>query len=359
MLAVIVASFSFVYWMGTPTGIGERALYTIRFENTVSGLSKGAGVQFNGVRVGEVTDLRFDAANGGRVIATVAVAGGTPVRSDTRVGMDFQGVTGIPVVTFEGGSGQPLAPGPGGTPPLLIADPSAGQGMTQMARTALKNFNTILEDNSEPLKSAIANINTFSAALARNSDKVDGILAGIERMTGGKGETTGVIYDLTPPKDFPAASKELPSPMSVPEISTVLLYDTQKVLVRPAGGDDPSFASARWADSLPKLLQARIVQSFENANFLGKVTKPLDGMPAKLQLMIDLRRFQISTDDNSPMADIEFTAKIVEDGNVVAAELFRATAPAQITNAGTAAKALDEAFGKVARDLVKWASGAV
>jgi phospholipid/cholesterol/gamma-HCH transport system substrate-binding protein len=131
------------------------------------------------------------------------------------------------------------------------------------------------------------------------------------------------------------------------------------VLVRPAGGDDPSFASARWADSLPKLLQARIVQSFENASFLGKVTKPLDGMPAKLQLMIDLRRFQISTDNNSPMADIEFTAKIVDDGNVVAAELFRATAPAQVTDAGTAAKALNEAFGKAARDLVKWTAGAV
>jgi phospholipid/cholesterol/gamma-HCH transport system substrate-binding protein len=359
VLAVIVASFAFVYWMGAPTGIGQRALYTIRFENTVSGLSKGAAVQFNGVRVGEVTELRFDSGEGGRVIATVAVAGGTPVRGDTRVGMDFQGVTGIPVVTFEGGTGKPLEPGPGGAPPVLIADPAAGQGMTQMARTALKSFNTILEDNAEPLKSAIANINTFAEALARNSDKVDGILAGIERMTGGKGDARSVIYDLTPPESFPAIDKPLPGPMSVPEISTVLLYDTQKVLVRPAGGDDPSFESARWADSLPKLLQARIVQSFENAKFLGKVTKPLDGPPPKYQLMIDLRRFQISTDNNNPMADIEFTAKIVDDGNVVAAELFRVKAPAQVTDAGTAAKALNAAFGKAAIDLVKWTSAAL
>ena len=43
----------------------------------------------------------------------------------------------------------------------------------------------VLAENSESLHSAINNIDTFAGALARNSDKVDGILAGIERMTGG------------------------------------------------------------------------------------------------------------------------------------------------------------------------------
>jgi phospholipid/cholesterol/gamma-HCH transport system substrate-binding protein len=361
VLAVIAASFAFVYWMGSPGGIGERAVYDIRFENSVSGLSKGAAVQFNGVRVGEVTELRFDAASGGKVIATVAVAAGTPVRSDTKAGLEFQGVTGIAAVTLEGGTGQPLPRGPGGAPPLMIAEPGAGISLTTAAREALRKLDGILTDNAEPLKSAIANINTFTHALARNSDKVDGILAGIERMTGGKGEAPSVIFDLTPPKDINAGDKQLPGAMTVPEVTTVLLYDTQKVLVRPpADGLDKSFDTARWADSLPKLIQARIVQSFENANFLGKVTRPIDALQPKFQLLIDLRRFQISTDNNSPMADIEFTAKITgDDGNVIAAERFAATAPAQVTDAATAAKALNEAFGKVAAELVKWAAGAV
>jgi phospholipid/cholesterol/gamma-HCH transport system substrate-binding protein len=360
VLAVIAATFSFVYWMGNVGGIGQRAAYEIRFENSVSGLSRGSAVQFNGVKVGEVTDLRFDAAQGSKVVATVEVATGTPVRSDTRAGLEFQGVTGIAAVTLEGGTGQPLPRGPNG-PPLLIAEAGAGISLTTAAREALRKFDAILADNAEPLKSAIANINTFSAALARNSDKVDGILAGIERMTGGKGEAPSVIYDLTAPKDIAAGDKELPGAMTVPELTTVLLYDTQKVLVRPAAdGLDKSFETARWADSLPKLLQARIVQSFENAKYLGKVTKPIDVLQPKFQLLIDLRKFQISTENNSPMADVEFTAKIMaDDGNVVAAERFAATMPAPVTDAAAAAKALDAAFGKAAKDLVVWAAGAV
>ena len=61
---------------------------------------------------------------------------------------------------------------------VLVADPAAGQSMTQAARDALRRLDTILTDNAEPLHSMIANLNTFSDALARNSDALDGIVAG-------------------------------------------------------------------------------------------------------------------------------------------------------------------------------------
>ena len=57
VLAVIGAVFGFVYWLHNSGGLGERAVYRVRFENTVSGLLTGAAVLFNGIRVGEVTDL--------------------------------------------------------------------------------------------------------------------------------------------------------------------------------------------------------------------------------------------------------------------------------------------------------------
>ena len=66
----------------------------------------------------------------------------------------------------------------------VIAKAGAGQDWTQAARDAFQHIDGILSDNSESLHDAIANIDTFSDALARNSDKVDGILAGLERMTG-------------------------------------------------------------------------------------------------------------------------------------------------------------------------------
>jgi phospholipid/cholesterol/gamma-HCH transport system substrate-binding protein len=360
VLAAIGAVFGFVYWLNNAGGLGKRAVYIIPFENTVSGLLPGAAVLFNGIRVGEITDLLLNPDNTRQVLATIAVAADTPVRADTHVGLDFQGLTGVPVVTLEGGTVKLPETVPGGPPPVLAADPAAGQSMTRAARDTLRSVEKVLAENADPLRSAIANINTFTAALARNSDRVDGILKGIERMTGaGPAGAAPVIYDLTLPQTFPALDKPLPGPIVVPEPTTVLLYDTQKVLVRPGGSDDPSFESARWSDSLPKLLQARIVQSFENAKFLGMVTKPIEGLTPKYQLLIDLRRFQVSMSDQ-PVADVEFTAKIMgEEGKIVAARIFHTTEPTKVTDASTAVASLNEAFRKAVTDLVVWTSGSI
>ena len=92
MLAVILASFAFVYWLENKGGFGERASYRIRFESSVSGLLVGSAVLFNGIRVGEVTGLALDPDHPDQVIATIAVASGTPVRSDTQVGIESQGL---------------------------------------------------------------------------------------------------------------------------------------------------------------------------------------------------------------------------------------------------------------------------
>ena len=104
------------------------------------------------------------------------------MRADTKVGLDFQGLTGVPVVTLQGGS-APLntAAKASSEPFVLAADPSAGQSMTNAARDTLRRLDTILTDNAEPIRNTMANLNTFSGALARNSDKLDGIVAGLEQ----------------------------------------------------------------------------------------------------------------------------------------------------------------------------------
>ena len=180
---MIAAAFGFVYWLHNGGGLTERTVYRVHFENTVSGLLKGASVLFNGIRVGEVTNLQLDTNNPKVITATIAVDAGTPVRADTKVGLDFQGLTGVPVVTLQGGS-APLntAARASGEPFVLTADPSAGQSMTNAARDTLRRLDTVLTDNAEPLRNTMANLNTFTGALARNSDKLDGIVAGLERL---------------------------------------------------------------------------------------------------------------------------------------------------------------------------------
>jgi phospholipid/cholesterol/gamma-HCH transport system substrate-binding protein len=355
VLAVIAAVFGFVYWLNNAGGLGQRTVYHVRFENSVSGLLTGAAVLFNGIRVGEVTELRLSADDPRQVLATIAVMPSTPIRADTQVGLDFQGLTGVPVIALQGGSaGAPAQPGL-----VLVADPSSGQSMTQAARAALQRVDAVLSENATPLRETIANINTFAAALARNAEKADGIFAGLERMTGAAPPLPPPpAYDLVAPTGLaPAANPR--GQLAVREPTAPIAYDTQKILARDKSGALTPVAGGQWSDTLPKLLQARLVQGFENANLARAVERQADDLKADYRLLIDIRSFQLMT-AAAPLADIELSAKILgEDGKIVDAKTFRATMPAKGTDAPAAAAALNEAFRQVAADLVTWAAGVI
>jgi phospholipid/cholesterol/gamma-HCH transport system substrate-binding protein len=358
VIAAIAAVFGFVYWMHNTAGLQARSLYRIRFENTVSGLLSGAAVLFNGIRVGEVTDLRLDPEDPLRVTVTIAVATGTPVRADTHVGLDFQGLTGTPVVTLQGGTpgGSPWTAPPDGVP-MLVAEPAAGQSMTQAAREALRHLDTLLTENAEPLRNTVANLNTFSGALARNSDRLDGIVAGIERLTGAAPTKAAPIYDLTAVRMFPTLNRPPRGQLVVPEPTASITLDSQRILVRTSGAEGPAAGAGQWSDNLPKLFQQKVVQSFENANYLQAVARPLEGLFADYQLLLDIRKFELTISADAPVADVEFSAKILGDkGRIVNARIFHAIVHAEVTDASGAAAALDEAFGKAATELVLWTS---
>ena len=105
-LACLFAGFGFVYWIKTLGGFGERALYDIRFEQPVSGLTAGANVLFNGIRAGTVTRIDLDANEPKRVTVAVSLDPGTPVRADTQVDITSQGFTGAAAIALKGGSAQ-------------------------------------------------------------------------------------------------------------------------------------------------------------------------------------------------------------------------------------------------------------
>lgn len=362
MLAVILASFGFVYWLENKGGFTQRAHYQIRFEGSVSGLLVGSTVLFNGIKVGEVTDLALNPEHPQQVIATVAVDRGTPIGTDTLVSIETQGLTGGAAVAMTGGSAvPPIAPGEGAAPPVLIAKVGAGQDWTQAARDAFQHIDGILSDNSESLHDAIANIDTFSDALARNSDKVDGILAGLERMTGGGTSQAEIpVYDLVAASTVPPPPAEAPSwLLVVPEPTTLMGFNTDKILLQPATGESVPVPHAKWSDNLPALFQEKVIQSFENAGYARSVSRTREGVTGDYQLLIDIRRFHVST-SSEPMAEIDFVAKILgQDGKIIGARSFQASAPAKGTDAQAYVAAIDEASGKVLSELLAWTTDAI
>jgi phospholipid/cholesterol/gamma-HCH transport system substrate-binding protein len=355
-VAVGLAGFAFVYWIQNAGGLGQRSTYRVRFDGSVSGLLVGSNVLFNGMRVGEVTLLELDKKQPNIVMATLTVDPSTPIRSDTAVGMDFQGLTGAPVVVLNGGSPEVQAPSSkDGLPPLLIAAPNAGQTLTQSATHTLRSVDKVMSDNAEPLHAAIKNFSTFSEVLSRNSERIDGILAGLERMTGGAaGAPPLPIFSLSVPADAPSCPEEADLQLVVPEPGALTGISTNKIPVMGRFPDARAFDKGVLADTMPALVQAKVVESLENSRCFRSVTRNIDGLQSDLQLVLDIRNFSISSDPQ-PMAVLDVSAKVISnDGKNLGSTVIRESASLKNPNASEAAAALDFVFGKLIRQLTPW-----
>ena len=354
-LAIVFAAFVFVYWLNNAAGLGSRSVYAIRFEGSVAGLLTGSAVLFNGIRVGEVTRLDLDPAAPKQVVATVAVARTTPVRKDTFITIDFQGLSGSPVIALVGGSStEPFTMTSG--VPLLQADSTAGQSMSGAAREVLKRLDGILADNAKPLRNMISNLDTFAGALARNSDKLDSIVAGLERMTGSASKARLAMYDLARVK-IPTLEKPPSAQLTVIEPTALSVLDSDRIQGISADGAYVALSDAQWADLLPKMVQASLARVLEDAGFSASVSRPMDTLAGDFQLAIDIRKFQLNTDQTG---EVELGAKLIDSkGRILAARVVRDSALAEATTGTAAAAALARAFGGAAAELASWVAQAI
>src|SRR5262249_2952509 len=87
--------------------------YRIVFESSVIGLSPGAEVSLNGVKVGRVDGLGVAPSDLREVTIAIRVDRGTPIRTDTRAILMYAGITGLKVIDLRGGTSAapPLPPG--------------------------------------------------------------------------------------------------------------------------------------------------------------------------------------------------------------------------------------------------------
>ena len=213
-MLIIVAAFAFVYWVARVDTTGATGRLDVVIEGSVTGLGVGSFVKFNGIDVGKVTGLRFDAGNPKVVIAQTVVNRNLPISDSTKAVLGFTGLTGIAHIEFEGGDiqqpnlfEQAEAEGRVAT---IAADPSAVnnllataqdifdrtdriltelEGFADEARGPLSEtlenaatFSKALSDNSDRIEEFLEGVGDVGAALAEVSEKIDGTLTGIERL---------------------------------------------------------------------------------------------------------------------------------------------------------------------------------
>jgi phospholipid/cholesterol/gamma-HCH transport system substrate-binding protein len=190
-LAAIVGAFLFVMWIAGYGAAGGHRSYQVVFNGSVAGLSTGANVSFNGIKVGEVTHLTFSRSDPHQVVADIDINTEAPIDRNTKARLETQGLTGGAVVALLGGvtAGAPLV-AENGRPPVIYAGQSiqlqdildSVAGLSTKATAVLDDADKIITDNSPTIHSALANVDQFSKALADNSAGVDAALKSVGEL---------------------------------------------------------------------------------------------------------------------------------------------------------------------------------
>ncbi|EJL54744.1 ABC-type uncharacterized transport system, auxiliary component [Rhizobium sp. CF122] len=130
--------------------------------------------------------------------------------------------------------------------------------------------------------------------------------------------------------------------------------DSEQIVIRVAPSQIQYLSQAQWGDKLPRMVQAKLVEAYENSGKLGGVGVPGQGLAIDYQLVTDIRSFEIDTTGAS-RAVVEISAKILNDrnGSVRAQKVFRQEVSAGGSNDGLV-KGLDRAFAGVSAEIVNW-----
>jgi phospholipid/cholesterol/gamma-HCH transport system substrate-binding protein len=193
-MAVLLASFGFVYWIARFGDNQDSVSLEIRIPGSVTGLSVGSQVLFNGIKVGAVKALTIDTADPNAVIAITEVNIQTPVTAKTQATLGFQGLTGQAYIELKGGdpnSANILEESlKTGEQAHIEADPGAvnnlinqAQSIATKANTVLSGLEVFVNENQKPLSETIANASKFSKALGDNSDQIDEFLSSVGELS--------------------------------------------------------------------------------------------------------------------------------------------------------------------------------
>lgn len=180
-LVVLVGAMMFGWWLSQGGLSQNQAEYQIVFNETVSGLTVGSNVKYNGITVGEVTELELDPRDPRRVLARIAVDTATPVKQNTHAQIQPTGMlSGTAHIRLSGGSPNslPLLSEPTATPEIP-ARPSPFAQLREKSGDILAKVNQLMgrmesllsERNIRNIDETLAGMAEFTRSLNAQKDR--------------------------------------------------------------------------------------------------------------------------------------------------------------------------------------------
>jgi len=163
-------------------------------------------------------------------------------------------------------------------------------------------------------------------------------------------------YDLTGVQSAPAVKGRASAQVLVPEPFALQTLASQRIVVT-RGALVAYYPNAQYPDTLPKVVQSRIIQAFEKSRGVRAIGRPGEGLSIDYQLLTNIRTFAFNVTPSGRYAEIEIFAQIMNDrnGKVVEAKVFQASVPVAEDTAPAAVNGLNVALDEVLQQLVAWA----
>ena len=197
-------------WITGTRADRSMAVYDIYFDGSVAGLAPGNSVQYRGIPVGSVVDMRIDPENVEKILVTIEIDSTTPIKADTEATLALQGITGVSYVQLTGGtqSAADLAAPPGRDRPVIASRPSQLAELFDAAPELLRRAIAVVEqvekilspENQQRIADTLENIENMTGAVAGGSDDIGRILADgaetiadVRKLTGALAENSGDI----------------------------------------------------------------------------------------------------------------------------------------------------------------------
>jgi phospholipid/cholesterol/gamma-HCH transport system substrate-binding protein len=187
VLAVILLAFVTVLWLGSSEFSQEAKRYYIFFRGSVAGLNKGSQVQYNGIPVGRVIDIRVDPDDVEKIQVTVEINTSiVDIKTDARAFLDANLLNGVATIQIRGGTkeAKELEPESKHRYPVI----AAGQSELEQLRANLPellgdlkevahNLNAVLdEQNRKAIADSLQNVRTVTENFIAPSKEVSEVV---------------------------------------------------------------------------------------------------------------------------------------------------------------------------------------
>lgn len=180
------------------------------------------------------------------------------------------------------------------------------------------------------------------------------LLPGCAALPGG-GPAALDTYDLTASATAASGPQRARTQVLVAEPTALKVLDGENLVIRPSASSIEFLSGAQWADRLPRIVQARLVESLQATGRFAGVGKPGEGLAIDYQIVTEIRAFEIRVGGGG-RAEVGLFVKLLNDRNGVvrASRAFQATSPVSGTGNEAYVQALDRAFAQASSELVSW-----